>query len=149
MSGRVRTFFASRLNRILVTILILLIVALVVVIPTVDVRDWQDTNESVTTSASADASDASLYAAIRSNFADPCLIKVDGTYYAFATRPIDNVTLHVPVASATNLSRWALHEGYDAMPTLPGWAKQTGDTAVWAPHVVRRVRYFYFLPVES
>lgn len=141
MDGRVKNFFTSRHNRLLVAILGLLVVVLIVIIPTVDVRNWQDADESASNGASANASKAFQYAVIRSNFADPCLIKVNDTYYAFATRPIDNVSLHVPIASATNLSRWTLHEGYDAMPTLPRWAKQTSDTAVWAPQVVQRVRY--------
>ncbi|KAK4939369.1 hypothetical protein LTR10_020356 [Elasticomyces elasticus] len=79
---------------------------------------------------------ASEYAVIASNFADPCLLSVDGVFYAFATRP--NPSLHVQVASAKDISDWTLHEGYDAMPTLPGWALQEGDAAVWAPQVVQR-----------
>ncbi|KAI1614483.1 glycosyl hydrolase [Exophiala viscosa] len=78
----------------------------------------------------------SEYAVIPSNFADPCLLSVDGMFYAFATRP--NPSLHVQVASAKDISDWTLHEGYDAMPTLPKWALQEGDAAVWAPEVVQR-----------
>lgn len=81
----------------------------------------------------------SEYAVIQSNFADPCLISVDGVFYAFATRP--NPSLHVQVASAKDISDWTLHEGYDAMPMLPKWALQEGDAAVWAPEVVQRVSY--------
>lgn len=80
---------------------------------------------------------ASEYAIVKSNFADPCLLSVDGVFYAFATRP--NPSLHVQVASAKDISDWTLHEGYDAMPTLPRWALQEGDAAVWAPEVVQRV----------
>jgi hypothetical protein len=79
----------------------------------------------------------SEFAVIKSNFADPCLLSVDGMFYAFATRP--DPALHVQVASAKDISDWTLHEGYDAMPTLPRWALQEGDAAVWAPQVVQRV----------
>jgi hypothetical protein len=77
------------------------------------------------------------YAVINSNFADPCLLNVDGMFYAFATRA--NPSLHIQVASAKEISDWTLHEGYDAMPSLPKWALQNGDAAVWAPEVVQRV----------
>ncbi|KAJ9609947.1 hypothetical protein H2200_006277 [Cladophialophora chaetospira] len=78
----------------------------------------------------------SEYAVIKSNFADPCLLSVDEMFYAFATR--SDPSLHVQVASAKDISDWTLHEGYDAMPTLPRWAVQEGDAAVWAPEVVQR-----------
>src|SRR5262249_39622361 len=65
----------------------------------------------------------------RSNFPDPGVIRVGGTYYAYGTNgPRGNV----PMLASTDLVHW--EEGGDALPSVGGWA-HPGNT--WAPGVVR------------
>lgn len=68
---------------------------------------------------------------LKSDFPDPGIINVDGTYYAYAT----NVTgKNVQVAKSSDLIKWTVLT--DAMPALPKWAKITG-LFVWAPEVMK------------
>jgi beta-xylosidase len=64
---------------------------------------------------------------IRENFADPHLIEVDGTWYAYAT---NSSSKNVPVSKSSDLVKWSV--SVDAMPALAPWVK-TGNT--WAPEV--------------
>ena len=125
---RLSTFIANRPRAALFRGLGLVLLLLTIIFTILGVE------ESVSHVKTAPASD---YAVIKSNFADPCLLSVEGMFYAFATRP--NASLNVQVASAKNIADWTLHEGYDAMPTRPSWTLQEGDAAVWAPQVVQRV----------
>ena len=62
------------------------------------------------------------------NFPDPDVLRVDDTYYAYATE--DNAK-NVQIAESTDLQNWTvLNE--DAMPDLPSWVIP-GKT--WAPEV--------------
>jgi beta-xylosidase len=65
----------------------------------------------------------------RSNFPDPGVIRVDGTYYAYGTNgPHGNI----PLLTSTDLVHWT-GKG-DALPSVGPWA-QSGYT--WAPEVMR------------
>lgn len=63
------------------------------------------------------------------NFPDPCVLKVDGTFYAYATNNNKRGET-IPCAKSTDLVHWSAD--IDAMPTLPTWADK-GHT--WAPDV--------------
>lgn len=77
------------------------------------------------------------------NFPDPGLLNYNGTWYAFGTNPLQNdpSTIHVPVATSTNFVNWALHKGYDALPTIGAWEREINH---WAPDVIQRVRFEKF-----
>lgn len=64
------------------------------------------------------------------NFADPDVLAVQGTYYAYATQPSDG-SANVSLATSTNLRTW-LPAQHDPLPKLPSWAA-SGRT--WAPDV--------------
>ncbi|KAF8303313.1 Arabinanase/levansucrase/invertase [Clavulina sp. PMI_390] len=64
------------------------------------------------------------------NFADPSLIEVDGTWYAFSTT---NNGLNVPWAYSSDFVNWEMGSG-DALPTVGQWS--TG-AEVWAPDVIQ------------
>ena len=66
---------------------------------------------------------------LNANFADPDVLKVDNTYFAYATN--DN-NRNVQVASSTDLLDWEVLP--DALPELPSWIIP-GKT--WAPEVTR------------
>ena len=66
---------------------------------------------------------------LNANFADPDVLEVDGTYFAYATN--DN-NRNVQVASSKDLVEWEVLP--DALPDLPNWVIP-GKT--WAPEVSR------------
>ena len=66
---------------------------------------------------------------LNANFADPDVVEVDGTYFAYATN--DN-NRNVQVASSTDLLDWEVLP--DALPDLPSWVIP-GKT--WAPEVTK------------
>ena len=66
---------------------------------------------------------------LNTNFADPDVVEVDGTYFAYATN--DN-NRNVQVASSTDLLDWEVLP--DALPELPSWIIP-GKT--WAPEVTK------------
>lgn len=79
--------------------------------------------------------------AIAANFPDPCVIKVNSTWYAFATRT-KGTTEHVQVASSSDFTTWTVWENsdgtpYNALPNLPAWVDTSSSTSnnVWAPDV--------------
>jgi beta-xylosidase len=74
-------------------------------------------------------SDPGNFAVYGGDFADPCLIRVDDAYYAYAT---NSGALNVQVMVSVDLSGWQLLG--DALPLLPSWA-QRGNT--WAPAVIQ------------
>ena len=67
---------------------------------------------------------------ITSNFPDPFLLKVDDTWYAYATNSNGR---NVQVATSTNLVSWEI--GRDALPGLPSWVNLSRPD-VWAPEVL-------------
>ncbi|KAL6252655.1 hypothetical protein RBB50_000374 [Rhinocladiella similis] len=89
-------------------------------------------------------------AAISTNFPDPGLAQAeDGNWYAFSTQ---NEKINVQLASSTDFVHWELHEGYDALPTLPGWARKSPHAHVWAPDVNQRpdgIWVMYYAAVGS
>ena len=77
---------------------------------------------------------------IATNFADPCFIEVDSTYYAFATNLYvtpQSGQINIQVAVSKDFSTWNL-TGTDALPDVGQWS--TG-TYTWAPDVVQLVSY--------
>jgi beta-xylosidase len=68
---------------------------------------------------------------IRRDFADPGIIRVGDTYYAYSTNAASR---NVPLATSTDLVNWEYQA--DAMPALPSWA-QLGGSYVWAPEVIQ------------
>ncbi|MBO4204478.1 family 43 glycosylhydrolase [Micromonospora echinofusca] len=83
-------------------------------------------------------------AVIASDFPDPDVIKVGGTYYAYST---NNSHGNVPVATATSLTGpWTRRP--DALPTLGAWAS---GGLTWAPDVSPRAdgRYLLYYTARS
>ncbi|MBB2948766.1 beta-xylosidase [Actinoplanes lutulentus] len=76
---------------------------------------------------------------IDQNFADPDIMKVGRTYYAYATNSDGR---NITWATSTDLTDWAVQET-DALPALGAWADPdwsfppggSGDHGVWAPEV--------------
>jgi len=64
------------------------------------------------------------------DFPDPFVLKVDGTYYAYATNAGGK---HVQTLTSRDLVHW--RAGPDALPHVGSWT-YTGQT--WAPEVLRR-----------
>ncbi|MGS2619008.1 family 43 glycosylhydrolase [Micromonospora sp. LZ34] len=82
----------------------------------------------VLTAVAASAATAPAALVIASDFPDPDVIKVGGTYYAYST---NNGHGNVPVATATSLTGpWTRRA--DALPTLGAWAS---GGLTWAPDV--------------
>jgi beta-xylosidase len=81
------------------------------------------------------------------SFADPDVLKVGSTYYAYATNGNGK---NIQVATSTDLLSWTLLAG-DALPTLGAWVDvawnfNANDTGTWAPDVAavngRYVMYY-------
>ncbi|WP_285472989.1 family 43 glycosylhydrolase [Actinoplanes sp. NBRC 101535] len=76
---------------------------------------------------------------IDQNFADPDVMKVGGTYYAYATNSDGR---NIKWATSTDLVTWQVRES-DALPALGAWVDPdwsfppggSGDHGVWAPEV--------------
>ncbi|GIE77999.1 hypothetical protein Aph02nite_39490 [Actinoplanes philippinensis] len=76
---------------------------------------------------------------IDQNFADPDVMKVGRTYYAYATNSDGR---NIRWATSTDLVSWTVQES-DALPELGAWVDPdwtfppggTGDRGVWAPEV--------------
>ena len=74
---------------------------------------------------------------INSDFPDPSIVPLDGTWYAFGTQSIyDNTNIKVQLATSTDFNSWELRQGYDALGSLPSWA-DSGNPQVWAPDVIQ------------
>ena len=67
---------------------------------------------------------------LRQDFADPAILRVGDTFYAYATNSSGR---NVTAARSTDLVHWELLS--DVMPALPKWAKLTGGLT-WAPEVI-------------
>ncbi|MDQ2997497.1 MAG: glycoside hydrolase family 43 protein [Chloroflexota bacterium] len=67
-----------------------------------------------------------------SDFPDPFVMRVGGTYYGFATNVRSS---NVPVIRSTDLSNW--ERLGDALPRLPSWAA-AGQSLTWAPAAIQR-----------
>jgi arabinan endo-1,5-alpha-L-arabinosidase len=67
---------------------------------------------------------------IDQDFPDPDLLKVGGTYYAYATQPKDGSS-NLQLATSADLKSWVV-ASRDPLPKLPAWATN-GRT--WAPDV--------------
>ncbi|KAL9081353.1 MAG: hypothetical protein Q9157_000072 [Trypethelium eluteriae] len=65
------------------------------------------------------------------NFPDPSIVKVNSTWYAFATT---SGGVHIQVATSSDFNNWTLKSGYDALPNLPSWVDQSSPNT-WAPDV--------------
>lgn len=67
------------------------------------------------------------------NFPDPTVININGTYYAYATNSLhDGKMNNIQMASSHDLFNWK-YEG-DALPQKPTWASNT--QRFWAPDVL-------------
>lgn len=74
--------------------------------------------------------------------ADPCVIKVDGTYYAFATNHHNNP--NVPVGQSQSLqSEWAFDNETEALPSAGNWTlpQDQDGPGVWGPDVNQLVSW--------
>ena len=84
------------------------------------------------------ASSDPAYPAYPGDAADPFVLNVDGSYYAFVTQVPDGAGgwVNVPVLqSSDGLGGWAPQATVaDALPQLPSWAR-VGNT--WAPAVAQ------------
>ena len=134
-SSRVRSLFASKVTLSLIILFVSLLITFAVVLGLVTIPNFKDKDKASSTSSS---SNPALYAVIKQNFPDPCLIKPSSQddHYAFATR---NSKVNIQVASTNNgsISDWTYHENHDALPDPGKWvATQIPDAQVWAPSVM-------------
>jgi arabinan endo-1,5-alpha-L-arabinosidase len=67
------------------------------------------------------------------DFPDPAVIKVGGTYWAYATQTFlaNGLRINIQSASSPDLVHWTY--GADVLPTKPAWSTVTWN--FWAPHV--------------
>lgn len=73
--------------------------------------------------------------AVDTDFPDPCIIKTDAGYYAFATA---GNGVNVQIARSDDFSSWDLLSDTDAFPgPFPDWIASEPNT--WAPDVIQRV----------
>lgn len=69
------------------------------------------------------------------DFPDPAILNVDGTWWAFGTQSqFDNTNIHTQIASSSDFSTWSVLEGQDALPNLPSWV-DASNPLVWAPDI--------------
>ncbi|MDQ3930022.1 MAG: family 43 glycosylhydrolase [Chloroflexota bacterium] len=68
---------------------------------------------------------------LKGDFADPFVLRVDGTYYGFATNAAGK---NIQMSRSTDLVKWQL--SVDALPATGPWAK-LGGSLVWAPEVMK------------
>ncbi|KAF2094946.1 Arabinanase/levansucrase/invertase [Rhizodiscina lignyota] len=70
---------------------------------------------------------------IAESFADPSIIKVGSTWWAFATSHDD---INIQVATSPDFQDWTKLDGFDALPTagLPSWIDHNAPIT-WAPDV--------------
>lgn len=85
---------------------------------------------------------ATIDLAITANFPDPSIIKVNGTWYAFATHT-RGTDIKIQVAQSTNFEDWTIVKNadgsqFDALPVLPGWVRMA-NYLTWAPDVSQLV----------
>jgi hypothetical protein len=63
------------------------------------------------------------------DFPDPFVLRVGGTYFAYATNSVEG---NIQIISSSDLVHWS--EVGNALPSLPGWA---APNATWAPSVMQ------------
>ena len=85
---------------------------------------------------------ATIDLAITANFPDPSIIKVNGTWYAFATHT-RGTDVKIQVAQSTNFEDWTIVKNadgsqFDALPVLPAWVRMA-NYLTWAPDVSQLV----------
>lgn len=72
---------------------------------------------------------------IVTDFPDPSIIQVDGTWYAFGTQSrFDYTNIKTQLATSNDFDNWNLRENYDALRNLPSWVDKN-DPRIWAPDV--------------
>ncbi|KAG9579627.1 glycoside hydrolase family 43 protein, partial [Aureobasidium melanogenum] len=81
---------------------------------------------------------ATIDLAITANFPDPSIIKVNGTWYAFATHT-RGTDIKIQVAQSVNFEDWTVVRNadgsqFDALPVLPAWVRMA-NYLTWAPDV--------------
>ena len=84
------------------------------------------------------------------DFPDPAVIKVNGTYWAYATQTFlgSGQRINIQRASSTDLVHWTYQS--DALPLKPSWSTQVWN--FWAPHVVyaaEQNRYLMYYSADS
>jgi hypothetical protein len=68
-----------------------------------------------------------------SDLADPSVLDVDGTLYAYGTNTVFGG--HIPTLTSRDGQTW--RSGGDALPTLARWAAPSDTYSTWAPAVIR------------
>jgi len=72
---------------------------------------------------------------IPTDFPDPAIIQVDGTWYAFGTQSrFDHQQVKTQLATSEDFETWDLRKDYDALRNLPSWVDMN-DPRIWAPDV--------------
>jgi len=89
---------------------------------------------------------ATIDLVITANFPDPSIIKVNGTWYAFATHT-RGTDIKIQVAQSTNFEDWTVVKNadgsqFDALPVLPPWVR-IANYLTWAPDVSQLVGLLY------
>ena len=74
-------------------------------------------------------------------FADPSVIKVNGTYYAYAT---ENAAYTVPIATSPDFEHWTVLQK-DALPEVGAWAVRGKNESVWAPDVIQTAKHHFVM----
>ncbi len=75
---------------------------------------------------------------IGSNFQDPSIVQLSSaSWVAYAGVNGNPAGVNILVATSTDFASWTIHDGYDALPSLPSWA--ASPPHVWAPDVVQLV----------
>jgi hypothetical protein len=90
---------------------------------------------------------ATIDLAITANFPDPSIIKVNGTWYAFATHTRGGTGPKIQVAQSINFEDWSVVKNadgsqFDALPVLPAWVRMA-NYLTWAPDVSQLVGLLY------
>lgn len=85
---------------------------------------------------------ATIDLAITANFPDPSIVKVNGTWYAFATHT-RGTDIKIQVAQSVNFEDWTVVRNadgsqFDALPVLPAWVRMA-NYLTWAPDVQQLV----------
>jgi beta-xylosidase len=68
---------------------------------------------------------------LKSDFADPFVLKEGGVYYGFATNASGK---NIQMSRSSDLVKWSVAN--DAMPAMASWTK-LGGSLVWAPEVIK------------
>jgi beta-xylosidase len=98
--------------------------------PSASVAPSGSSSPSASASASP-AADEFTNPVIDANFADPFILPVDGTYYAYATGDLSS---NIQVSTSPDLVTWT--DSTEALPKLPLW-EPVSKGLTWAPEVVK------------